>query len=297
MLVCSQFCLQNFLPRFYANLQQCHWHQFAPKSCNAPCHYRAYAIMPRPRGKREEGENEKSAYRCGFVFPPLYSTQVQWFCHYAHWEWFRIYYNNMVLHSTGKEHCVLYTSFLSVLLFSSLVHFIYISKLPSTAREIKRRWIINEDLIDRASVWADCIAAPLILILWVNKINTFGSGNPKEKETEFTVLSHSRQFLCLSGGKQISASQKDRENMIPSNINKKQKHLFPIGFSYMLYLKVKVRIGQKKPCIFRVNNVLKSSITEASPTLLSLVLKAKNFWWICTASSHNNFFWREKLIL
>lgn len=222
MLVCSQFCQQNFLPRFYANLQQCHWHQFAPKSCNAPCHYRAYAIMPRARGKREEGENEKSAYRCGFVFsPPFYSTQVQWFCHYAHWEWFRIYYNNMVLHSTGKEHCLCFTqaSCLSCYCLHSFTLYTFQSCPPQLGK-LKRRWIINEDLIDRASVWADCIAAPLILILWVNKINTFSFGNPKEKETEFTVLNHSRQFLCLSGGKQISTLQKDREDLTPSNMNK-----------------------------------------------------------------------------
>lgn len=63
-----------FVPRFYANLQRCHWHQFTPKSCTAPGYYRAFAVSPPPQGNREQGEYKESAYRYSFIFTPHFTA-------------------------------------------------------------------------------------------------------------------------------------------------------------------------------------------------------------------------------
>lgn len=50
--------------------------------------------------ERENREKMKNKHiDVALFFSPLYSTQVQWFWHYAQQDQFRIYYDNMVLYS------------------------------------------------------------------------------------------------------------------------------------------------------------------------------------------------------
>ena len=68
--------------------------------------------------------------------------------------------------------------------------------IPSIAEEINRIWIINEDLIDQVSARDRLYSwALLILILWVNRINTSHCETQTETETVFSLYRSS--FLIL----------------------------------------------------------------------------------------------------
>lgn len=94
-----------FVPRFYANLQQCHWHQFTPKSCTAPGYYRAFAVSPPPQ-VTENRENIKNQHIDTVLFlrPTLQHTGAMPLLLCASRP---IYF--MVLYSTDHQHSLFFS--------------------------------------------------------------------------------------------------------------------------------------------------------------------------------------------